>query len=262
MQASKMVALGTLVSGVSHEVNNPNNFIMLNAPILKEAWDHAMPILKEYYEQNGDFLLGGMRYTEIRGKVPALFSGILDGSKRIKRIVEDLKNYVREESGDMRQSLDVKAVLSSAISLLANMINKSTNRFVIEYGNDLPAIMGNFQRLEQVMINLIQNACQAIDDKERGVFVSSSFDPAKGEVVILVRDEGSGIPEEALAHITDPFFTTRQDQGGVGLGLSISLKIVEELGGTLCFHSEAARGTTAEIRLPIDRQPSPGGTIP
>jgi PAS domain S-box-containing protein len=253
MQASKMVALGTLVSGVAHEVNNPNNFIMLNAPILKEAWNNALPILKEYYEQNGDFLLGGMRYTEIRDSLPRLFSGILDGSERIKRIVEDLKNYVREEPGDMRQSLDVNAVLSSAISLLTNMINKSTNRFVIEYGDDLPVIMGNFQRLEQVLINLIQNACQAIDDKERGIFVSSSFDPAKQEVVILVRDEGSGIPEQALPHITDPFFTTRQDQGGVGLGLSISTKIVEELGGTLRFQSQSSKGTTAEIRLPIDR---------
>jgi len=262
MQASKMVALGTLVSGVAHEVNNPNNFIMLNAPILKEAWNHAMPILKEYYEQNGDFLLGGMRYTEIRDSVPTLFSGILDGSERIKRIVQDLKNYVREESGDLRQSLDVNAVLSSAISLLANMINKATNRFVIEYGDDLPAIVGNFQRLEQVMINLIQNACQAIEDKEHEVFVSSSFDPVKGEVIILVRDEGSGIPEDALPHITDPFFTTRQDQGGVGLGLSISSKIVEELGGTLHFQSEAAKGTTAEIRLPIDWEPSPGGSMP
>jgi len=261
MQAGKMVALGTLVSGVAHEVNNPNNFIMLNAPILKEAWDHAMPILKEYYEQNGDFLLGGMKYTEIRDSLPALFSGILDGSERIKRIVEDLKNYVREESGDLRQSLDVNAVLSSAILLLSSMIKKATNRFVIEYGDDLPAITGNFQRLEQVMINLIQNACQAIEDKERGVFVSSSLDPVKGEVVIMVRDEGSGIPEGALPHITDPFFTTKQDQGGVGLGLSISLKIVEELGGTLRFQSEAGRGTTAEIRLPIDRQPSPGGSI-
>jgi PAS domain S-box-containing protein len=262
MQASKMVALGTLVSGVAHEVNNPNNFIMLNAPILKEAWNHAMPILKEYYEQNGDFLLGGMRYTEIRDNVPALFSGILEGSERIKRIVEDLKNYVREDPGDMRQSLDVNAVLSSAISLLTNMINKSTNRFVIEYGDDLPAITGNFQRLEQVAINLIQNACQAIDNRERGIFISSSFDPAGREVVILVRDEGSGIPGDALPHITDPFFTTRQDQGGVGLGLSISSKIVEELGGTLHFQSAASRGTTAEIRLLIGRQPSPGGTMP
>jgi PAS domain S-box-containing protein len=262
MQASKMVALGTLVSGVAHEVNNPNNFIMLNAPILKEAWDHALPILKEYYQQNGDFLLGGMRYTEIRDNLPALFSGILDGSERIKQIVEDLKNYVREESGDTRQSLDVNAVLSSAILLLSNMIKKATNRFVTEYGDDLPRIIGNFQRLEQVMINLIQNACQAIDDKERGVFVSSSFDLVKGEVVILVRDEGSGIPGNALPHITDPFFTTRQDQGGVGLGLSISLKIVEELGGTLGFQSEAGKGTTAEIRLPIECQRSPEGTNP
>ena len=252
MQASKMVALGTLVSGVAHEINNPNNFIMLNTPILSEAWQNALPILEDYYRENGDFVLGGMKYSEIRENIPSLFSGIIDGSKQIKQIVDDLKNYVREESADLTQPVDVNAVLESAVSLVSNMIKKATNHFSMALADNLPTLRGNFQRLEQVMINLIQNACQAIPDNRRGIKVSTRSDREKGCIVITVEDEGTGIPLEILPHIRDPFFTTRHEKGGVGLGLSISARIVEEHGGTMDFTSEPGKGTTVEIVLPVD----------
>jgi PAS domain S-box-containing protein len=254
MQASKMVALGTLVSGVAHEVNNPNNFIMLNSPILKEAWENAMPILEKYYEENGDFILGGMKYTEMRENIPTLFAGISDGAKRIKQIVADLKNYVRDNTADLTQSVDINEVLKSAVSLLSNMIKKSTNQFTIEYDKNIPLLKGNFQRLEQVMINLIQNACQALPDSKKGLFVSVKFDKERSNIVVNVSDEGMGIPSETLMNVTDPFFTTKHDSGGVGLGLSISSKIVEEHGGSMHFKSEIGAGTTVEIMLPIDQE--------
>jgi PAS domain S-box-containing protein len=254
MQASKMVALGTLVSGVAHEVNNPNNFIMLNSPILKEAWENAMPILEKYYEENGDFILGGMKYTEMRENIPTLFAGISDGAKRIKQIVADLKNYVRDNTADLTQSVDINEVLKSAVSLLSNMIKKSTNQFTIEYDKNIPLLKGNFQRLEQVMINLIQNACQALPDSKKGLFVSVKFDKERSNIVVNVSDEGMGIPPETLMNVTDPFFTTKHDSGGVGLGLSISSKIVEEHGGSMAFKSEIGAGTTVEIMLPADRK--------
>ncbi|MGD8472206.1 MAG: 7TM diverse intracellular signaling domain-containing protein, partial [Desulfobacteraceae bacterium] len=254
MQASKMVALGTLVSGVAHEVNNPNNFIMLNSPILKQAWDNAMPILEKYYEENGDFLLGGMKFSEMRENIPSLFSGISDGARRIKQIVDDLKNYVRDDTADLNQSVDINDVIKSAVSLLSNMIKKSTHQFSIKYGNHLPLLRGNFQRLEQVMINLIQNACQALPDANKGIYISVQSNKEKSTIVIKIRDEGTGIPAEKLLNITDPFFTTKQDSGGVGLGLSISSKIAEEHGGSLQFESEIGAGTTATITLPVDRK--------
>jgi PAS domain S-box-containing protein len=254
MQASKMVALGTLVSGVAHEINNPNNFIMLNSPILKEAWENAMPILEKYYEENGDFIMGGMKFSEMRDNIPALFSGISDGSKRIKRIVDDLKNYVRNDSADLTQPIDINAVIKSAVSLLTNMIKNTTHNFSIEKGNDLPVLKGNFQRLEQVMINLIQNACQALPDNNRGIYISTAYDQNNSNIVVTIRDEGVGMPPETVEHIMDPFFTTKHDAGGIGLGLSISSRIVEEHGGTLRFSSEPGAGTTATITLPIERK--------
>jgi C4-dicarboxylate-specific signal transduction histidine kinase len=252
MQASKMVALGTLVSGVAHEINNPNNFIMLNSPILKEAWEDALPLLEKYYAENGDFLIGGMNFTEMRKNIPTLFTGISDGARRIKQIVDDLKNYVRDDTADLTQAVDIRAVLKSAVALLSNMIKKSTNRFSIEYGKNIPSLKGNFQRLEQVMINLIQNACQALPDSRKGIFISVAFDGQKSKIVIKIRDEGTGISPETLLHITDPFFTTKHDSGGVGLGLSISSKIVEEHGGAMHFESEIGAGTIVTITLPVD----------
>ncbi len=250
MQAGKMVALGTLVSSVAHEINNPNNFIMLNAPLLKEVWENVLPILDEYYEKDRDFTIGSLRYAEMRDKIPRLLSGIKDGSNRIKQIVEDLRDFVRRDASDMNQSADVNAVLRSAVSLLTNMITKSTSRFSVKYGERMPALKGNFHRLEQVMINLIQNACQALPDVRRGISLSTVYDEKTSCIVVKVQDEGVGIPPEALPHITDPFFTTKSDSGGIGLGLSISSRIIKEHGGTLTFTSEPGKGTTAEIILP------------
>jgi PAS domain S-box-containing protein len=253
MQAGKMVALGTLVSSVGHEINNPNNFIMLNVPLLKEAWEHVLPILDEYCEKDRDFTIGSVRYTEMRDRIPRLLSGISDGSKRINEIVEDLRSFLRRDASDMNQSVDVNAILRSAISLLSNMIKKSTSHFSVNYGNNLPKLKGNSHRLEQVIINLIQNACQALPDIRRDIALSTSYDEKTPSIVLRVQDEGVGIPSDVLPHITDPFFTTKSNSGGIGLGLSISSRIIKEHGGTLVFASEPGKGTLAEITLPVSQ---------
>ena len=250
-QASKMVALGTLVSGVAHEINNPNNFIMLNTPILRDAWESAQPILEEYYHKHGDFLLGGMNYSAIREKAPRLFSGILDGSNRIMQIVQDLRSFIRKDISDMSQEVDINAVLKSGLSLTSNMIQKSTNHFSVNYGDNLPTIKGSFHRLEQVFVNLIQNACQALPDKKKALRIKASCNHERDQVVISFEDEGEGIPKESLPNIAEPFFTTKQESGGVGLGLSISTRIAEEHGGKIVFVSEPGKGTKADVMLPV-----------
>ena len=255
MQASKMAALGVLVSGVAHEINNPNNFIMLNVPILRDAWESALPILEEYYTENGDFVMGGMKYSDMRHHVPKLLEGMSHGAERIKQIVANLKNYVRGDSGDLKQSVNVTAVIESSISLISNVIKNATDHFEVHYGSALPPVRGSFQRLEQVIINLLQNACQALPDRKKALFVTTARDGSN--VVIVIQDEGTGIDPEALLHIHEPFFTTRQDSGGIGLGVSISSRIVEEHGGTMRFTSEPGSGTTVTITLPAETGGSP-----
>ena len=253
-QASKMVALGTLVSGVAHDINNPNNFIMLNTPLLKEAWEGIQPILKEYYEENGDFIVAGMDYTELSGRIPNLYEGIIDGSNRIQHIVDDLKKFVRKGKADLSEEVDVNALVKSALSLLRNMIEKATHRFSVSYGNELPVLKGNFHRLEQVVINLVQNACQAIPNPEAGISISTAFNETDNTIIIAVADEGKGIPAESLPQITDTFYTTKYEDGGIGLGLSISSRIVEEHGGRMNFTSQTGKGTKVTISLPVHQK--------
>lgn len=250
IQADKMISLGILVSGVAHEINNPNNFIMLNVPIILEAWKNITPILENYYQKNGDFNMGGLPYTEMRDEIPGLFFGIEEGAKRIKSIVQSLKNYSCQDINARKQTLNINKVIDSAITLLKSMITKSTINFSTEYAKDLPALTGNFQKLEQVVINLIMNACQSLTDKKEGIFVISSFDKESGSVVIEVRDEGRGISDKALPHIMDPFYTTRQSHGGTGLGLFVSSNIIKKHDGKIKVKSQKGKGSTFKIILP------------
>ena len=252
IQADKMASLGVLVSGVGHEIRNPNYAITLNADIMSRVWNDVMPILNKYYQENGEFLLAGMRYTQADEKITPLINGISHSAKRIQKIVQSLRDFARRDAGNLDQQVDVNVVVESATFILNNLVTKSTSKFSTSCGENLPMVRGNAQQLEQVLINLITNGCQALRVRARGIAVKTSHDKQKSCVLITVRDEGVGIPPENLDRITEPFFTTKQNQGGTGLGLSISYGIVEAHGGKLSFTSKFGSGTTATVRLPVD----------
>ena len=254
IQADKMASLGILVSGVAHEINNPNNFIMLNGEILSMAWQNVMPILQKYYAENGDFLLAGMPYTRAHEKIGQLISGISEGAMRIGKIVEALGGFARQDAGDLDQSVDPNAVVESAMVIVNNLIRKSTHHPSVELEENLPKIQGNQQQLEQVIINLITNSCQALQSPQKYLYVSTSYNETSDLIAIRVRDEGEGIPPENLNHIIEPFFTTKRDTGGTGLGLSVSYNIVKNHGGHLHFTSRFGKGTTATVMLPVSRR--------
>ncbi|HUI92814.1 MAG TPA: ATP-binding protein [Chitinivibrionales bacterium] len=251
IQTDKMATLGILVSGVAHEINNPNNFIILNGENLSEMWKDVMPVLDEYYASHPTYTLGGLPYKEMREELPGLLNGINQGARRIKRIVETLKDFSRQESGDLNQKIRLKDVVENASVILGNMIKTATKRFEVIEEGQIPEVTGNFQRLEQVVINLITNACEASKDHEKPITVTISYDDMKNRVSLSIHDEGQGIPPEHLKYIMDPFFTTKRDRGGTGLGLAISYSIVKDHGGDLRIKSAQNRGTTATILLPI-----------
>jgi polar amino acid transport system substrate-binding protein len=122
----------------------------------------------------------------------------------------------------------------------------------MDLARGLPPVRGSFHQLEQVVMNLVTNGCQALGTRDRSVSVATLLEAEEEAVIVCVSDEGEGIPPENLDRILDPFFTTKRDEGGTGLGLSVSYRIVKEHGGQLAFESEPGRGTTARLSLPAD----------
>ena len=253
-RASKMVSLGTLVSGVAHEINNPVTSSLLNTQTLRKVWDGVLPILDQRTQSDGDFKVGAMTYNEIRQRMPMLLSHIEDGTRRVRDIVTDLKDFARETPAERSDDIDVNKVVEKSVGLVSNLIKKSTNDFTVDYMPDPPVFKGSAQRIEQVVINLVMNACQALPDSDRAVRVRTGLDSEKACVFVEIGDEGTGMPPEVMQQIKDPFYTTKRDAGGTGLGLAISDRIVRDHEGEMNFVSSEGKGTTVRVYFPIPGQ--------
>ena len=249
-QAAKMVSLGTLVSGVAHEINNPITSVMLHAPNLARTWEAVLPILDAHHERHGDFAVGATVYSRIRDRIPQMLAGITDNARRVRDIVTDLKDFARDNPSEHRDPVDLNAVVDKAVGLTVNLVNKSTNHFSLACRPGLPSFLGNAQRIEQVVINLLVNACQALPGNDRAIIVSTAKDSQSQHVVLEVKDEGEGIDAKTLRRIMDPFFTTRRENGGTGLGLAISDRIVRDHGGRMHVASSPGEGTSVRVTFP------------
>lgn len=252
IQADKMTSLGILVSGVAHEINNPAGLLLLNLPAIRDAWHDCEEVLEQRFEEQGDFMLGGLAYSRMRDEIPAMLDDMHDASRRIKRIVNDLKDFARQQSDDDWTPFDLNEVVETAIRLVDNSIRKCTDHFSVHYSHRLPKCSGNAQRIEQVVINLIMNACQSLADSSKQVEVNTFFIAETEQIGVQVRDQGCGIDQDNLNRLLDPFFTTKREQGGTGLGLSVSSGIVQSHGGQLEFDSTVGQGTRVTLMLPIN----------
>ncbi|NVN93311.1 MAG: PAS domain S-box protein [Desulfuromonadales bacterium] len=249
IQANRMASLGTIVSSVAHEINNPNNFLLMNAEIIKRIWNDLEPVIAEHFQDEGDFAVGQTMWSDVRTFLPDAFEGLQQGALRICNIVGHLKEYSRDAHFNRESVADVNSVVQLSVSILSHHISSLTHKFRLEKVEGLPLVKGSALQLEQVVINIIQNALQALPDAEHGVLVNTGVDPENGDVLIRVIDEGIGIPPEIAARVMEPFFTTRLEKGGTGLGLAISSSIVKEHGGRIEFCSRPGQGTTFTIRL-------------
>ncbi len=251
-QAAKMASLGTLVSGVAHEINNPITSVLLNIQVFEKYFQGSLPVLDGHCAEGRTLQFGGMSYDGLRQRMPQLLRDAREGVTRVKQIVGELKDFAGQRPSDLRDRVDLNQMAQKAIALVEHMIKKNTDTFEATLAPGLPPVAGNDQRLEQVVLNLLVNACQALSDRRQGIFVSTGHDAGRHEVWLAVRDTGAGMPPEVLERVTDPFFTTRRDSGGIGLGLSISDTIARDHGGRLTFASREGEGTTATLILPAN----------
>lgn len=249
IHANKMTSLGTMASGIAHEINNPNNYILSNAQMVSEIWNDLATLLGEEPSFDPETVIGGLSFRESRELVPKLLYGIVEGSSRINAIVSRMKQYSRPLQQENKERVRINRVVDFAVSMLEREIKKRTDHFELQLEDNLPEFMGYEEQLEQVLINLIHNALQALPDKEAGVRVLTR---QEGDFVeVRVSDDGEGIPEARLSRIFEPFYTTKQEKGGTGLGLYISYGIVREHGGEMRVNSRPGDGTTMVMRFPV-----------
>jgi len=247
LQADKLASLGQLVSGIGHEINNPNTFIRGNLYIIQEAMNDIFPILDQYHKSNPDARIARLDYDIFRQSVPVLIEDMVQGANRIKGIVDGLRKFAKKDEGLLNETVNINTITEACLRLADNQIRRTAD-VKVSLDPGLPSITGNSQKLQQVIVNILINASQAID-KQRGTIHVMSQSTDK-EVVLKVKDDGKGMDDRILRQIFDPFFTTKRHQGGTGLGLSIAYGIIKEHQGRIEVESKAGMGTTFSIYIP------------
>jgi signal transduction histidine kinase len=252
INTNRMTSLGLLVSSMAHEINNPNGSIRLSNEYVSKTWRAALPFLDQTAAR-GEFELCGLPYGEARQEVLTACDNIARCTVRIEHVIKDLRNYSLGERLQPDQKVRINEVASSAISILRAHGRRNDVTIDTELAEDVPEIKGNAKQLEQVLLNLIMNAAQALTEGRTRIRVASWYGAGTDTVTVEVADEGKGINPEDMQRLFDPFFSTRIDEGGSGLGLYIAKFIIDEHGGSISVESEVGVGTTFRVTLPCSR---------
>jgi signal transduction histidine kinase len=250
IHTNKMTSLGLLLSSMAHEINNPNASIRFSGHIIAKIWADVVPLLDGVWREEGEFYLGGIPFQKARGALAENAAKIVENSERIARVVQGLRDYGVGDGARMRPDLELNSAVAAALSVLACQMQRDI-WLKTALGTDLPVITGNQHQIEQVLINLILNAMQSFPDGRGEVRLTTRYDRAASEVVVEVEDDGAGICAETMERLFEPFFSTKLERGGSGLGLYISQYIVAEHGGRLQLTSTPGRGTRAQVILPV-----------
>jgi signal transduction histidine kinase len=253
IQNEKMASLGVLISGIAHEINNPNNYISVNIPILRDYLNVVIPIVDEYAQNHPDLEIMHMSYAEFREDIFELLDNVQHGSRQIKSIVRDLKGFSKPDAHQKNEKIDLKPLIEKVISFCRAKIERNVKTFKIQIPEHLPEARVESQLLEQILINLLINAAQAFDqpaDNNSMVHLSVSVDNGrKNRLVIEVSDNGKGMDEGTMEKIFDPFFTTKSLEGGTGLGMYIVHNLIEKLDGKIEVESRLGQGTHFKVIL-------------
>ena len=231
LESHKLRAIGTLVAGVAHELNNPLNNTMLTAEMLKE--DFKILPDNEKLEMIDD---------------------IINEAERSRIIVKGLLDFARESKTNIKP-LKIEKIVNDSVRLVANQVKLAKVILELDFDKKLPNIHGDEQMLKQVFVNLILNAVDALPPGGI-VRISIRKNRIPNFVAVEVKDNGSGIPEYIQSRIFEPFFTTKGQGKGTGLGLSVSKGIIRKLGGYIHLESSSGKGTTFTVSLPVTDSPS------
>lgn len=245
LQSEKLASLGQLAAGVAHEINNPIGYVSSNVATLKKYVEVYEKVIADPSEKNRN------TYQAIKSEVQPLFAETQEGIARVKNIVQDLKDFSRSNASAHFVRADIHRGLQSTLNIVNHEVKHKAD--IVLKLSSTPEIDCVPSQINQVFLNLIVNAAHAMPPDKRGcITISSGYDETN--VWFEVADNGCGMNAETLSKIFDPFFTTKSPGQGTGLGLSVSLGIVQRHGGKITAQSEEGLGTRFKVSLPI-RQP-------
>jgi two-component system NtrC family sensor kinase len=266
IQTDKMASIGLLAAGVAHEVNNPISFVDMNLTSLKSYTAKIISLFEMYREMESYIKEEAIQFKEkiqgawsqfkmdfIMDDMMNLIQDSLEGTKRVNKIVSDLKTFARVKEEDI-EPINLNDIIDSSLNILRNEL-KNKIEIIKNYG-ELPMVKCFVLKMSQVFVNILTNAAQAIKQKGTIRIVTKHIrdgEGSRGEYAELrFSDTGIGIPKENITKIFDPFFTTKPVGVGTGLGMKITYDIIKAHGGEIMAESEVGHGTTFIIRLPLE----------
>ena len=249
-QAQKMETLGTLVAGVAHEINNPINLIMYNLPLIQKIWSDLLPVLMAQKKKMPNQKFGGFTYDFLEDNLTQLVADMDMAANRVAKIVSDLKNFSKQSNVAEKSMVQVNVAVKNAMRLVQTTLRKSGVRIQLDLDENLPLIEGNLQSIEQIILNIIINAIQAIDHSKGIIRIATGFQRKDARIGLQITDNGRGISEAIADKLFLPFVTDKQAEGGTGLGLSVTYGLVQSLGGDISFETQKGKGTTFTALFP------------
>lgn len=258
-RADKMASIGQLAAGVAHEINNPIGYIFSNIGSLEKYIDDLFELLT-FYESiephiSSPEVLASLKKVKdkveinyLKDDIPDLMLQSKDGIDRVRKIVQDLKDFSHVDTTLEWQWVNIHHGIESTLNVISNEVKYKAD-VIKEYG-DIPDIECLPSQINQVIMNLVVNATHAMSDDKRGT-ITINTSQVGDNIKIKIGDDGSGIAPDVLKKIFEPFFTTKPVGKGTGLGLSLSFGIIQKHQGTLSVESEVGVGTTFIIELPI-----------
>ena len=256
MEADKLVSIGSMATSLGHEIANPNSAIASNAAFLRQYYEHVVALLDAAGESDGDGFIGDLPHRVVRDRMRRAIAGIVHSADRIAGIISAFRSFYRRTRVEHTEMVDLNRVVDSALVVFGHQIRRHNIPLRMKLAPSLPAVAGNAQQLEQVVVNLLSNAVEAIREArhvgdEGGVEGITITTRASDQgVELMVADDGVGMEPGTVNRIGEVFFSTREERGGTGLGLYVSNHIIGEHSGSLSFASERGAGTTATATLP------------
>lgn len=263
IQSEKLASIGQLAAGVAHEINNPIGYIFSNFGTLEKYLHDVFEILQSY--MNAETAIQAPEVLATLGQlktdmdldflmedIPVLMRESKEGIVRVRKIVQDLKDFSHVDATQEWQFADINQGIESTLNVVNNEIKYKAN--VVRELGELPEVECMASQINQVVMNLVVNAAHAIGPQRGTITVRTAV--VENNLVLEVQDDGCGIPKEVLPRIFDPFFTTKPIGKGTGLGLSLSYGIIQKHHGTIEVASECGKGTTFRVTIPVSQRDS------